>query len=203
VRDLQRVIGEEARRQSMMLFGRLPDVCVACVGGGSNSLGLFHPFIDDEDVQLVGVEAAGHGLDSGKHGAPLARGTVGVLHGSMSYVLQDDDGQIVEAHSVSAGLDYPGVGPEHSHLKDIGRVRYAAITDAEALDAFGRLAKLEGILPALESAHAIAFLDRLAKEARRGELVAAEGDGPPVVVVSLSGRGDKDVQQVIELRGEA
>ena len=202
VRDLQKVIGEEARRQSMMLFGRLPDVCVACVGGGSNSLGLFYPFIDDEGVQLVGVEAAGYGLDSGKHGAPLARGTAGVLHGSMSYVLQDEDGQIIEAHSVSAGLDYPGVGPEHSHLKDTGRVRYVAITDEEALDAFGRLAKLEGILPALESAHAIASLDSLAGEAARGELVAAEGDGPPVVVVSLSGRGDKDVQQVIEIRGE-
>lgn len=196
VRDLQAVIGEETRRQSMMLAGRLPDACVACVGGGSNSLGMFHAFIDDEDVALVGVEAAGYGLDSGKHGAPLARGTVGVLHGSMSYLLQDDDGQVIEAHSVSAGLDYPGVGPEHAYLKETGRVLYAAATDDEALDAYAWLGRTEGILPALESAHALAYLRRVSDE--MPELGLHEAS---IVVVCLSGRGDKDVEQVAELTG--
>jgi tryptophan synthase beta chain len=187
VRDLQSVIGREVRRQ---LRG-LPDVLVACVGGGSNALGLFHPFLGDREVRLVGVEAAGAGLRSGRHAAPLSAGIPGVLHGSLSYVIQDEDGQILPAHSISAGLDYPGVGPEHSWLKDTGRAEYVAVTDEEALEAFGLLARLEGIIPALESAHAVAHAIRLAatlpREAR--------------LVIGLSGRGDKDVDTVRAARG--
>jgi tryptophan synthase beta chain len=186
VRDFHRVIGEEVRRQSRRAAGHLPDLVVACVGGGSNAIGLFWPFIRDAGVRIVGVEAGGHGVASGRHGASLGRGAVGVLHGSMSYVLQNDDGQIAEAHSVSAGLDYPGVGPEHSYYKDLGRFEYASITDREALDAFGALTRLEGIMPALESAHAVAYAMRAAGAMRRSE----------IVVVGLSGRGDKDVHTV-------
>jgi tryptophan synthase beta chain len=187
VRNLQAVIGREVRRQ----LHELPTALVACVGGGSNALGLFHPFLDEPDVRLVGVEAAGAGLRTGRHAAPLSGGIPGVLHGSLSYLLQDEDGQVLPAHSVSAGLDYPGVGPEHAWLKDSGRAEYVAVTDAEALDAFHRLARLEGLIPALESAHAVAYAMRLAatlpREAR--------------IVVGLSGRGDKDVDTVRALAG--
>jgi tryptophan synthase beta chain len=186
VRDFHRVIGEETRRQSKTTTGRLPDLVVACVGGGSNAIGLFWPFITDARVRIVGVEAGGHGVGSGKHGASLGAGAVGVLHGSMSYVLQNDDGQIAEAHSISAGLDYPGVGPEHAYYKDLGRFEYASVTDAEALDAFRLLARLEGIMPALESAHAVAYAIR----------AAASMKATDTVVVGLSGRGDKDVHTV-------
>jgi tryptophan synthase beta chain len=188
VRDFHRVIGEEARRQSTKAMGRLPDLVVACVGGGSNAIGLFWPFIKDTQVRIVGVEAGGHGVKSGKHGASLGAGAVGVLHGSMSYVLQNDDGQIAEAHSISAGLDYPGVGPEHAYYKELGRFEYASVTDAEALDAFRLLARLEGIMPALESAHAVAYAIR----------AAAGMETTDTVVVGLSGRGDKDVHTVGE-----
>jgi tryptophan synthase beta chain len=186
VRDFQRVIGEEARAQSRSALGRLPDLVVACVGGGSNAIGLFWPFIGDARVRIVGVEAGGYGVTSGKHGASLGAGAVGVLHGSMSYVLQNDDGQIAEAHSISAGLDYPGVGPEHSYYKDIGRFEYESVTDAEALEGFQSLARLEGIMPALESAHAVAYAIRAAAKMKTSE----------AVVVGLSGRGDKDVHTV-------
>jgi tryptophan synthase beta chain len=188
VRDFHRVIGEEARRQSTRAMGRLPDLVVACVGGGSNAIGLFWPFIKDSGVRIVGVEAGGHGVASGRHGASLGAGAVGVLHGSMSYVLQNDDGQIAEAHSVSAGLDYPGVGPEHAYYKELGRFEYASVTDAEALDAFRLLARLEGIMPALESAHAVAYAMR----------AAAAMPATDTVMVGLSGRGDKDVHTVGE-----
>ena len=188
VRDFHRVIGEEARRQSTRAMGRLPDLVVACVGGGSNAIGLFWPFIRDPQVRIVGVEAGGHGVETGKHGASLGAGAVGVLHGSMSYVLQNDDGQIAEAHSISAGLDYPGVGPEHAYYKELGRFEYASATDAEALDAFRLLARLEGIMPALESAHAVAYAMR----------AAAGMKSTDTVVVGLSGRGDKDVHAVLE-----
>jgi tryptophan synthase beta chain len=201
VRDFQRVIGDEAREQLLARLGRLPDEVVACVGGGSNAMGLFHAFRDDP-VRLTGVEAAGEGLDSARHGASLSRGRPGVLHGSFSYLLQDAWGQVAEAHSVSAGLDYPGVGPEHSWLKDSGRAVYAAATDAEALAAFRATAELEGIIPALESAHALAYvlrgpgvaiaLGRSGAETTR----FASGD---VVIVNLSGRGDKDVHEAIRL----
>jgi tryptophan synthase beta chain len=183
VRDFQAVIGEEARRQCLALAGRLPDAVVACVGGGSNAMGIFHAFRDDPGVALVGVEAAGHGLATGKHGAALARGRPGVLHGSRSYVLQDAHGQIAEAHSISAGLDYPGVGPELSWLKDSGRLTLMQATDTEALEAYGWLARTEGIIPALETAHGIAAARKLAR--KLGE------DG--LVVVNVSGRGDKDI----------
>ena len=186
VRDFHCVIGEETKRQLREAAGRLPDYVVACVGGGSNAIGLFYPFIPDEAVRIVGVEAAGHGLGSGRHGASLSAGSVGVLHGSMSYVLQNDDGQIATAHSISAGLDYPGVGPEHSYYKEAGRFEYASATDAEALEAFQALARLEGIMPALESAHAVAHAMRLAPTLGREQ----------VIVIGLSGRGDKDVQVV-------
>ena len=191
VRDFQAVIGQETRDQIVAKEGRLPDALVACVGAGSNAIGLFHEFVDDPEVRMVGVEAGGLGLDSGKHGASLARGAAGILHGSYSYVLQDQDGQIQEAHSIAAGLDYPSVGPEHAFLKDSGRVEYTSVTDDEALAAFQALSRLEGIIPALESAHAIAYL--LGKEHgfRAGE----------VVVVSLSGRGDKDVYSVAGMLG--
>ena len=191
VRDFQAVIGLEARRQILDQTGRLPDAVVACVGGGSNAIGIFHPFLEDREVELHGAEAAGLGLASGKHAASLNAGRVGVLHGSRSYVLQDDDGQILEAHSISAGLDYPGVGPEHSYLKDIGRATYHPITDAEALEAFQTLCRTEGIIPALESAHAIALATRLAAERSEDEQI----------VVNLSGRGDKDMQTVAEALG--
>ena len=191
VRDFQRVIGEEARAQSRTLTGRLPDLVVACVGGGSNAIGLFWPFIKDRAVRIVGVEAGGHGLQSGKHGASLGAGAVGVLHGSMSYVLQNDDGQVAEAHSISAGLDYPGVGPEHAYYRDLGRFQYASITDGEALEAFQTLARLEGLMPALESAHAAAYAMQAARQMKKSE----------TVVVGLSGRGDKDVHTVAAALG--
>jgi tryptophan synthase beta chain len=182
VRDFQSVIGKETRGQVAKAEGKSPDILLACVGGGSNAIGLFYPFLETE-TRMYGVEAAGCGLDTGKHAATLSMGTPGVLHGSLSYLLQDADGQIALAHSVSAGLDYPGVGPEHSLLKDLGRVHYAAVTDQEALDAAKLLARLEGIIPALESAHAVAYLSTLMRETSSDD----------VVVVNLSGRGDKDI----------
>ena len=191
VRDFQSVIGRETRQQILGKEGRLPDGLVACVGAGSNAIGLFHEFLEDSAVRMVGVEAAGLGLDSGKHGASLARGSGGILHGAYSYVLQDRDGQIQEAHSLAAGLDYPSVGPEHSFLKDAGRVEYTSATDDEALAAFQTLSRLEGIIPALESSHAIAYL-------LRGNHGFSSGD---VVVVNLSGRGDKDVYSVADVLG--
>ena len=191
VREFQSVIGSETRRQMQEKEGRVPDGIVACVGAGSNAIGIFHEFRDEAEVRLVGVEAAGYGLDSGKHGASLARGTTGILHGAFSYVLQDADGQIQEAHSVAAGLDYPSVGPEHAFLRDSGRVTYDSVTDDEALAAFQVLSRLEGIIPALESSHAIAFL------LREGHGFGSED----VVVVCLSGRGDKDVYSVAHVLG--
>ncbi len=191
VRELQAVIGREARAQIQEIEGRLPDACVACVGGGSNAMGLFHAFVPDAGVRLYGVEAAGDGVDTARHAATLARGRVGVLHGARSYVLCDDDGQIAEAHSISAGLDYPGVGPEHSHLKDTGRAAYLAVTDDEALEGFQRLARCEGILCALESAHAIAALPR----------VAAALPPDSLIVVNVSGRGDKDMGTITKRLG--
>jgi tryptophan synthase beta chain len=188
VRDFQTVVGREARRQLLEQAGRLPDAIVACVGGGSNAIGIFHPFLDDRTVKLVGAEAAGRGIESGQHAATLTEGSVGVLHGARSYVLQDEHGQIVEAHSISAGLDYPGVGPEHSHLKEIGRAEYVAITDQQALDAFQLLCRSEGIIPALESAHAIAAAVDLARGRPKAE----------IVLVNLSGRGDKDMHSVAD-----
>ncbi|KAI0495804.1 hypothetical protein KFK09_022107 [Dendrobium nobile] len=188
VRDFHAVIGKETRRQAMEKWGGKPDVLVACVGGGSNAMGLFHEFVDDEDVRLIGVEAAGFGLESGKHAATLTKGEVGVLHGAMSYLLQDDDGQIIEPHSISAGLDYPGVGPEHSFLKDIGRAEYYSVTDDEALEAFKRLSRLEGIIPALETSHALAYLEKLCPTLPNGAKV----------VINCSGRGDKDVQTALK-----
>ena len=192
VRDFQTVIGRETRKQILEKEGRPPDVLVACVGGGSNSIGIFHEFIPDETVKLIGVEAAGRGLNLGDHAATLLLGKPGVLHGSLSYVLQDEDGQTSPVHSVSAGLDYPGVGPEHSRLKDTGRAEYVAVTDEEALDAFMRLAKLEGIIPALESAHAIAHTIKIAPDMPKDA----------VLVVCLSGRGDKDAFEVARILGE-
>jgi tryptophan synthase beta chain len=189
VRDLQRVIGDEAREQALAVESALPARVIACVGGGSNSIGTFVPFVADETVELIGIEAAGEGLDSGRHGASLTAGTTGVLHGALSSVLADADGQILEAHSVSAGLDYPGVGPEHAHLRDTGRVRYEAVTDDEALAAFREVARLEGIIPALEPAHAIAWLLKN----------PADGDGYDLL--TLSGRGDKDLAEVVERLG--
>ncbi len=183
VRQFQSVIGQEARRQIKEETGRLPDMLVACVGGGSNSMGLFHPFYKDKSVAMVGVEAAGLGLTTGQHGAPLARGKVGVLHGSKSYVMMDKDGQVMETHSISAGLDYPGVGPEHSYYKDTGRAKYVSVTDKEALKAFEKLGKLEGIIPAFESAHAVAYAIKAAPKMKRSQSM----------IICLSGRGDKDV----------
>jgi tryptophan synthase beta chain len=185
------VIGEEARRQIQEQAGRLPDYVIACVGGGSNAMGIFHPFLEDAEVSLVGVEAAGHGLETNQHAATLSRGRPGVLHGSLSYLLQDDDGQVAPVHSISAGLDYPGVGPEHSHLKETGRARYVAATDREALDAFKVLCRTEGIIPALESAHALAAAMRLAPELPKEK----------IILVNLSGRGDKDVHTVAREMG--
>src|SRR5471030_875413 len=192
VRDFQTVIGNETRVQMQERENRLPDLVVACVGGGSNAIGMFHPFVDDPGVEIHGVEAAGDGVHTPRHAATLTKGTPGVLHGSRSYLLQDGDGQIIEAHSISAGLDYPGVGPEHSWLKDIGRVKYYSITDKEALDAFMLLSKLEGIIPALESAHAIAHVTKIAGQMNKDQ----------IVVVCLSGRGDKDVFSVAQALGE-
>jgi tryptophan synthase beta chain len=191
VRDFQSVIGSEARRQIQEITGRLPRAVVACVGGGSNAMGMFYPFVGDSEVELMGVEAAGEGLESGRHCAPLTAGEPGVLHGSLSFLLQDEHGQVAPSHSISAGLDYPGVGPEHSWLKDTGRARYATVTDAEALAAFESLSRLEGIIPALESAHAVACVLRDGARWR--------GEGP--VIICLSGRGDKDVAQVAEMTG--
>ena len=189
VRDFQRVIGVEARRQILAAEGRLPDQLIACVGGGSNAIGLFHPFLDDTAVGMIGVEPAGEGLESGRHGATLCAGTPGIIHGQRTVVLADDDGQIFPAHSISAGLDYPGVGPEHAWLRDSGRASYVAVTDAEALDAFQYLSRSEGILPALETAHAIAHVRKLAPS------LPADA----VLLVNLSGRGDKDAPTVREL----
>jgi len=192
VRDFQRVIGDETKEQILKKEGRLPDLLVACVGGGSNSMGLFYPFIEDAGVRMVGVEAAGSGIETGKHAAALADGRIGVLHGSKSYLLQDEDGQIKIAFSISAGLDYPGVGPEHSFLKDSGRAEYTSVTDGEALEAFELLCRLEGIIPALESAHAVACVTRIASQMPQEELI----------VVNLSGRGDKDMDTVRKLLPE-
>ena len=191
VRDFQSVIGSETRRQIQEQTGKLPDVVVACIGGGSNSIGMFYPFVNDSDVKLYGVEAGGSGIATGKHAATLTDGKIGVLHGTMTYLLQDDHGQIQEAHSISAGLDYPGVGPEHSYLKESGRVHYTAITDVEALEAFELLTKTEGIIPALESSHAVAYATKLAKEMSADE----------TLVICLSGRGDKDVETIKKIKG--
>ncbi|MBI2158910.1 MAG: tryptophan synthase subunit beta [Candidatus Rokubacteria bacterium] len=192
VRDFHTVIGREARAQARRVLGRLPDVVVACVGGGSNAIGLFHPFIGDRRVRLVGVEPGGEGLATGRHGASMTAGRVGVLHGCMSYLLQNDDGQIATAHSISAGLDYPGVGPEHAYYRDAGRFEFVSITDEEALDGFQALTRLEGIMPALESAHAVAHAMRLAKTLPTSN----------AIVVGLSGRGDKDVHVVAKALGK-
>ena len=188
VRDFQSVIGDESRAQILEAEGRLPDYAVACVGGGSNAIGLFHPFFADEEVRFIGVEAAGEGVNSGHHAATLAGGRPGVLHGAMSYLLQDDDGQVMEAHSISAGLDYPGVGPEHSFYKDTGRAEYVSVTDREALEGFTLLCETEGIIPALESAHAVFHAANLAKTL----------DADKIVLINLSGRGDKDMDVVRE-----
>ena len=190
VRDLQSIIGREARQQALEMMGRLPDILVACVGGGSNAIGLFHPFLED-DVQMIGVEAAGKGVDTTEHAATLSKGKPGVLHGTLSYLLQDEEGQVAPVHSVSAGLDYPGVGPEHSFLKDSGRVEYVSVTDDEALEAFGLLTREEGIIPALESSHALAHLTKIAPQYEKDT----------VILLNLSGRGDKDVETVAKLSG--
>jgi tryptophan synthase beta chain len=190
VRDFQSVIGKEARAQLLSRTGRLPDLLVAAIGGGSNAIGLFHPFLDDVDVQMLGIEAAGHGLDK-QHAASLAGGRPGILHGNKTYLLQDEDGQIDEAHSISAGLDYPGIGPEHSWLKEIGRVRYDSVTDLEALEGFKALCRLEGIIPALEPAHAIAAVMRVAPTMRKDQ----------IIIANLCGRGDKDIFTVAEALG--
>src|SRR5947208_4693688 len=189
VRDFASVIGTEARAQCLQLLGRLPDAVIACVGGGSNAMGIFHAFVPDEQVELIGVEAAGEGLDSERHSASLSRGSPGVLHGALSYLLQDAAGQVHPAHSISAGLDYPGVGPEHAHLKSTGRATYVSVTDQDALKGFSALARLEGIIPALESAHAVSWVTQQTGRWRRDD----------VVVVCVSGRGDKDVAQVMQM----
>ena len=191
VRDFQSVIGVEAIQQMRELLGRQPDAVLACVGGGSNAMGLFYPYIADENVRLIGVEAAGYGLESGKHAATLCAGKPGVLHGNRTYLMQDDNGQIIETHSISAGLDYPGVGPEHAWLKDSGRAEYVAVTDDEALEAFHRLCRLEGIIPALESSHALAYAAKMAPRMRKDQ----------ALLVNLSGRGDKDMHTVAEKSG--
>ena len=191
VREFQAVIGREAREQILLQAGRLPDALVACVGGGSNAIGLFHPFLGDASVAMYGVEAAGEGLETGRHAAPLCAGTPGVLHGNRTYLMQDENGQIIETHSISAGLDYPGVGPEHAWLKESGRASYVSITDQEALDAFHQLTRSEGIIPALESSHALAYATKL----------AAGMSTDQIVLVNLSGRGDKDMHTVARLDG--
>jgi tryptophan synthase beta chain len=191
VRDFQAIIGREAKQQCLAQTGRLPDALVACVGGGSNAIGLFYPFIDDESVKLIGVEAAGDGVETGRHSAPLCAGKPGVLHGNRTYLMADEDGEIIETHSISAGLDYPGVGPEHSWLKDTGRAQYVNITDDEALEGFHALTRMEGIIPALESAHAMAYTMKLAPTMRQDE----------IIIVNLSGRGDKDMQTMAKREG--
>ncbi len=191
VRDFQSIMGREARRQTLERTGRLPDAVIACVGGGSNAIGMFHPFLEDKDVRLIGVEAGGSGLESGRHAAPLSAGTPGILHGNRTYLMSDENGQILPTHSVSAGLDYPGVGPEHSYLKDTGRAEYVIATDTEALDSFRELCLLEGIIPALESSHAVAYACKLASQMRPDQ----------TIVVNLSGRGDKDMQTVADIDG--
>jgi tryptophan synthase beta chain len=191
VRDFQRVIGDECRVQMPEMTGRQPDAVIACVGGGSNAMGIFYPYIDDEAVRLIGVEAAGDGIETGRHAASLMGGSPGVLHGNRTYLLQDENGQIIETHSISAGLDYPGVGPEHAWLKDIGRAEYVGITDEEALKAFHDCCRIEGIIPALESSHALAYGAKLAKTLPRDK----------VLLVNLSGRGDKDMHTVAERSG--
>ncbi len=191
VRDFQAIIGREAREQILQHEGRLPDALVACVGGGSNAIGLFHPFLGDRDVAMYGVEAAGYGLDTGKHAAPLCAGKPGVLHGNRTYLMEDAHGQIIPTHSISAGLDYPGVGPEHAWLKDTGRAEYVAVSDAEALQAFHDLTRIEGILPALESSHALAYAKKLAPTLGRDQ----------ILIVNLSGRGDKDIHTVANHEG--
>lgn len=191
VRDFQAIIGREAREQMIDMTGRLPDALIACVGGGSNAIGLFHPFLEDEGVAIYGVEAAGNGLDSGMHAAPLCAGKPGVLHGNRTYLMEDSDGQIIETHSISAGLDYPGVGPEHAWLKDVGRANYVAVTDDEALAAFHRLTRTEGIIPALETSHAIAHAIKMAPTMRKDQ----------TLLINLSGRGDKDMHTVAAREG--
>jgi tryptophan synthase beta chain len=191
VRDFQKVIGEESKKQMLTQEGRLPDCIVACVGGGSNAMGIFYPFLNSKQVKLFGVEAAGHGLKSGQHSAPLCAGKVGVLHGNKNYLLQDKHGQVKAAHSISAGLDYPGVGPEHCYLRDLQRVRYVSVTDKEALNGFQTLTQTEGIMPALESAHAIAYVIKLAPEMKKNK----------IILVNLSGRGDKDIHIVGDAMG--
>ncbi|MBE9106414.1 tryptophan synthase subunit beta [Nostoc cf. edaphicum LEGE 07299] len=189
VRDFHVIIGIETRAQAQEKWGGLPDILLACVGGGSNAIGLFNEFVHEPSVRLIGVEAAGEGVNTEKHAATLTKGKIGVLHGAMSYLLQDDDGQVIEAHSISAGLDYPGVGPEHSYLMDLGRAEYYSVTDKQALEAFQRLSQLEGIIPALETAHAIAYLETLCPQL----------EGNPRIVINCSGRGDKDVQTVAKV----
>ncbi|UCE77997.1 MAG: tryptophan synthase subunit beta [Gammaproteobacteria bacterium] len=191
VRDFQAVIGREARAQILEQAGRLPDALIACVGGGSNAIGLFYPFLEDSDVAMYGVEGGGEGVETGRHAAPLCAGSPGVLHGNRTYLMEDRDGQIIETHSVSAGLDYPGVGPEHAWLKDSGRARYVAVTDSQALEAFHELTRTEGIMPALESSHALAYASQLAPTM----------DKDQIVVINLSGRGDKDIHTVAALEG--
>ncbi|MGD9665311.1 MAG: tryptophan synthase subunit beta [Novosphingobium sp.] len=191
VRDFQSIIGREAREQMLARTGRLPDALVAAVGGGSNAIGLFHPFLDDPSVDMIGIEAAGHGLETGQHAASLTGGSPGILHGNKTYLLQDEDGQIAEAHSISAGLDYPGIGPEHSWLHESGRVKYLPVTDTEALEGFQQCCKLEGIIPALESAHALAILPKLAKQYGKDQMI----------LVNVSGRGDKDIFTVADALG--
>jgi len=191
VRDFQCIIGREARAQSLAQAGKLPDALVACVGGGSNAIGLFHPFLEDESVRMYGVEAGGLGVNTGEHAAPLQVGSPGILHGNRTYLMQDEDGQILHTHSISAGLDYPGVGPEHAWLKDIGRVDYVDADDEEALRAFHTLTRVEGIMPALESSHALAYAEKL----------AATMDSDQMIIVNLSGRGDKDIHTVAKLDG--
>ncbi len=191
VRDFQAVIGREARQQIQDQTGRLPDALVACIGGGSNAIGLFHPFLNDDSVEMYGVEAAGEGLETGRHAAPLCAGKPGVLHGNRTYLMEDKDGQIIETHSISAGLDYPGVGPEHAWLKDIGRANYVSVTDDEALKAFHQLTRVEGIIPALESSHAIAY----------GVKQAAKMTADQNIIINLSGRGDKDINTIAKIEG--
>ncbi|MGR9085598.1 MAG: tryptophan synthase subunit beta [Gammaproteobacteria bacterium] len=191
VRDFQTIIGREAKQQCLEMTGRLPDALVACVGGGSNAIGLFHPFIEDESVRLYGVEAAGDGIETGHHSAPLTAGRPGVLHGNRTYLMADDDGEIIETHSISAGLDYPGVGPEHAWLKDTGRAHYVSITDNEALEGFYALTRMEGIIPALESSHAMAYTMKLAPTMNKDQ----------AIIVNLSGRGDKDMQTMAKREG--
>ena len=191
VRDFQTIIGREARQQIQQHEGRLPDALIACVGGGSNAISLFHPFIDDKNVAIYGVEAAGDGIETGRHAAPLCAGKAGVLQGNRTYLVEDENGQIIETHSISAGLDYPGVGPEHAWLKDIGRAQYDTVTDKEALAAFHSLTRTEGIIPALESSHALAYAPKLAPTM----------DKDKIIIVNLSGRGDKDINTIADIEG--